>query len=108
MNRLNDLVDDTRIRQRRRITQLILLTRQNLPENSPHSLAGSRLGQVGDGEDGLGGRERTDGFPDLEDEVLLELLVDLVAVLDRDEGVDGLAGEFVGCADNSCLGDTSV
>ena len=36
---LDDFLHDTRVCQRTRITQLILLTSQNLSQNSPHDLA---------------------------------------------------------------------
>ena len=46
LNGLNDMLDDAGIRERGDVTELILLTREDLPENSPHDLAGSCLWQV--------------------------------------------------------------
>ena len=108
MHGLNNLINNTWIRKRRSITKLILLTSQNLPQDSPHDLTRSRLWQVWYWEDCLGCGEGTDRFPDLQDQILLELIVDLVAVLDGDEGVDGLSCEFVVDTDDSSFADGLV
>jgi len=44
----------------------------------------------------------------LENEILAKLIVELVSVLDGDEGVDGLAGQLVVDADDGCFGDCVV
>lgn len=88
----NCLVRET---HRRSITQLILLTRQNLPQNSPHNLPTSRLWKIRDDKDSLGSSERTDTLPNLQDEIFAELVVDFVAVFDGDECIDCLTSEFV-------------
>lgn len=36
------------------------------------------------------------------------MLVGLVTLLERDEGVDGLAGKFIGDTDDSCFGNLGV
>lgn len=90
------------------ISQRVLLARQNLPQNPTHDLSTTGLGQVRDDDDRLGRREWTNALAHLEDEVLLQLVVDLVAVLDGDEGVDSLAGEVVSDADNGGFGDGGV
>lgn len=95
LDRLNDLINDRRISKSRSITKLVLLARENLPQNTTHNLSRTSLGQVRNDKDGFGSREGADGFSDLEDEVFPELVVDFVAVFDRDEGVDCLAREFV-------------
>ena len=55
--------------------------------------------------DHLGCRERSDALPDLQDEILAEGVGNVVAVLDGNEGVDGLAGELVGDTNDGGLGD---
>jgi hypothetical protein len=90
------------------ITKLILLASQDLPENAPHDLAAARLGEIGHDEHGLGGRERTDTPADLQDELLSERIRGIVAILDRDKGVDSLAGELVRHTNDGSLGDGIV
>lgn len=90
------------------ISQRVLLARQNLPQDPTHDLSTTGLGQVCDDDDRLRRRERTNALAHLEDEVLLQLVVDLVAVLDGDESVDSLAGELVSDADNGGFGDGGV
>jgi hypothetical protein len=89
---------------RRSITKLVLLTSEDLAEDTPHDLPAAGLGQVGHDEDGLGGGEGADALADLHDEVLAQLVVDLVAVLDGHEGVDGLARQLVVDAHHGRLG----
>jgi hypothetical protein len=74
---------------------LILLTSQDLSQNSPHDLTTSRLGQIWNNEDGLGCCEWTNALSDLQDEILLQLVVDLVAVLDGNESIDCLASKLI-------------
>lgn len=76
----------------RGITELVLLTRKNLPQDTTHDLATSRLGQIGNNKDSLGSCEWTNTFSYLKNEVFTQLIVDFVSVLDGDESVDGLAG----------------
>ncbi len=90
------------------VAQLILLAGENLSQNTAHNLARARLGQVGNDKDGLGRGKGTDALADLHDKLLAQGVVDLVALLDGDKGVDGLAGELVGDADNGGLGDGVV
>lgn len=90
------------------VTKLILLAGENLSQDTAHNLAGARLGQVRDDKDGLGGGKGADAFADLHDELLAQGVVDLVALLDGDECVDGLAGELVVDADDGSLGDGGV
>lgn len=92
----------------RSVAQLILFTRQNLPQNPPHDLPTPRLRQIRHNKDRLRSSEWTNTLPDLQNEVFLELVVDLVAVFDRHEGVDGLAGEFVVDAHNGGFGNGVV
>lgn len=92
----------------RGITKLILLTSQNLPQNTAHNLTRSSLGQVVDSEDSLGSGEWTNGLADLHDEVLLDGVVVLVALLEGNEGIDGLTGELVVDTDDSGFGDRTV
>jgi hypothetical protein len=95
MHSLDERVDDSRIRQRRRVTKLVLLSAQDLAENSPHDLATSCLGQVVDNVDALGGGERSDRLAHLDDQVLAQLGGVLESVLDGHEGVDRLTGQLV-------------
>lgn len=90
------------------ISQRVLLAGQNLPQDSTHDLSTAGLGEVRDDDDGLWCCEWANALAHLKDEVLLQLVGDLVTVLDRDEGVDGLAGEFISDANNGGLGDSSV
>jgi hypothetical protein len=79
----------------RSITKLILLTCQNLPQNSPHNLPTSCLGQIRNNKDSLRSRKWTDTLPNLQNEVFSQLIIDFVAVFDGHESVDCLASEFV-------------
>lgn len=90
------------------ISQRVLLARQNLPQDPTHDLSTAGLGQVGDDDDRLGRSERTDTLAHLQDQVLLQLVVDLVAILDGDESVDSLAGKVVSDTDNSGFSDGGV
>jgi hypothetical protein len=90
---------------RRDVAQLVLLAGEDLSENAAHDLAGSRLWQVGDDVDGLGGGEGADAPADLENKVLAQVVVDGVSVLESDKGVDGLAGELIGHTDDGGLCD---
>ena len=105
LDRLDDLIHHTRITQRARVAQTVLLAAQDLPQDAAHDLAGSRLGQIRHHEDGFGGGEGPDTLPDLQDQVLLGLVAASGRVLERDEGVNGLAGEFVVDADHGGFGD---
>ena len=81
-------------------------------------LARARLRQVADDEDPLRRRERPDHLAHLQRELLRERARGLVRRarvgvvgelgLERDEGVDGLAREFVGGAYDGGLGDAFV
>lgn len=90
---------------RRCISQLIFFSRQDLPENTSHDLAGPGLGQIVNHEDRFRCGEGPDGFPDLLDEILADLVVGLAATFQGYEGVDRLARELVVDAHHSCLGD---
>jgi len=105
---LDDLVDHARVRQGGRVAKLVLLACQDLAENAAHDLAGTRLRQVRHAVDGLGRGERPNALPDLHNEVFPEGVVKLVAFLDGDEGIDGLAGELVLNTDDRCLADGIV
>lgn len=90
------------------ITELILLAGENLPEDTPHDLAAAGLGEIGHDVHGLGRREGPDAPADLEDELLAERVRGLVAVLDGNKGVDGLARELVRHTNDGSLGDGGV
>lgn len=90
---------------RRCISQLIFFPRQDLPENTSHDLAGPGLGQIVNHEDRFRCGEGPDGFPDLLDEILADLVVGLAATFQGYEGVDRLARELVVDAHHSCLGN---
>lgn len=92
----------------RGIAKLVFLTGENLAENTAHDFAAAGLGQIVDDEDSLGGGERADAAADLHDELLAESIVDLVTVLDGNEGVHGLAGELIVDANNSSLGNSGM
>lgn len=108
LHRLNNLLHNARIAQRADISKLILLARQNLSQNATHDLAGARLGQIRDAEHRLGSREWSDRLADLHDERLAQLVVLLVAVLDRHESVNSLASELIVDTDDSRLADGMV
>jgi len=105
---VNDFADNGRIRQRRGITKAVLLAAEDLAQNTAHDLTTTGLGKVVDNEDGLGGGEGSNGLTNLHDKVLADLLVGLVAFLQRDEGVNGLAGEFIGDTDDGGFGNLRV
>lgn len=81
MDSFDDLRDNRRIRQRRDITQAVLLAAQDLPQDTAHDLAAAGLREVLDDVDALGGSKRPDRLADLHDEVLAYLLIRLVALL---------------------------
>lgn len=87
------------------ITQLVLLTSQNLAQDAAHDLARSCLGQIGNDMYGLGSSEGADTPADLQDEVLTKTVICRVAVLEGNEGVNTLAGKLVGNADDSGFGN---
>lgn len=90
------------------VAKLVLLAGENLSQDAAHNLAGARLGQVGNDKDGLGRGKRSNALADLHDKLLAQGVVDLVALLDGDKGVDGLAGELVVDADDGGLGNGLV
>lgn len=108
MHILDDLVDDAGIGEGGSVAELILLAGQNLAQDPPHDLARSRLGQIGHAEDGFGCGEGTDGLSHLHDEVFPQRVVDLVAILNADKGIDGLPREFVMDADHGSLANGVV
>ena len=73
MYRFDNLVNDSGFSQCTSISQLILLSSQNLSQNTPHNLARSSLGQVIHNDDTLGSCERANCFTDLEDQFFGEL-----------------------------------
>ena len=93
---------------RRNIPQLILLPSQDLPQDPPHDLATPRLGQVRNNKDRFRRGEGTDALAHLLHQVAAQLVVNLVAVLDGDEGVDGLARELIRDADHGGFADGLV
>jgi len=108
LHRLQDLVHNRRIRQRRRVSQLILLPSQDLPHNSSHDLAGPRFGQVVNNVNCLRRRERSNLFPDLHDELLPCALTRINAIFERHESIHCLSGHFVVDAYHGGLGNTVV
>lgn len=88
----------------RGVTELVFLTSQNLSQHAAHDLSRTRLGKIGHNVNRLGGGERSNAFPDLQDEVLAKSIVDVVSILDRNECIDGLASELISYANDSCLG----
>lgn len=95
LDRLDDILNNTWILQRRNITKLILLTAQNLSQNSAHNLARASLGQVLDDVHALGSSKRPNVLADVQDELLAQLGRGGELGLDADKGIDGLASEFV-------------
>ena len=77
------------------VTKLVLLTGEDLPQDSSHDLSATRLGQVGYDVHRLGRREWADTLPHLQDELLAQGICSLVAVLDSHKRVDGLACELI-------------
>lgn len=90
---------------RRGVTQLVFLAREDLPQNTPHDLAGPGLGQVRNDVHRLGRGEGADALPHLHDELLAERVVGAVALLEGDKSVDRLAGQLVRHTDDGCLAD---
>lgn len=87
---------------------MVFFASEDLPQNSPHDLAASCLGQIWDDKDGLGRREGPNALPDLQDEILLQEFVDLIALLDRNEGVDRLSGQFIADSNDGSLSHSLV
>lgn len=96
---------------RARISQLVLFTSQNLPQNSPHNFSAPRLWQIWHNEHRLRSREGSNTLSDLHDHILLQLGTIGIfggCILDGNKGVDRLAGELVLNADDRGLGDSMV
>jgi len=88
----------------RSISQTILFSSKNLPQNSSHDLSTPRLWQIGNDENSLWCRKRTNTFPYLQNECFLKFIINFIAILDCDESVNSLAGEFVIDTDDSGFG----
>jgi hypothetical protein len=95
LHRLNNLLHHTRITKCTNISQLILLARQNLSQNPSHNLPAPCLRQIGNTKHGLGSRKRPDRLAHLHDKRLPQLLVLLIAVLNRHKSIHSLACELV-------------
>lgn len=65
-----DGIDNARISQGAKISQLIALSGRYLAHNATHDLARSGLGEVWNNDDLLWSSEGSDDLPDLEDEFL--------------------------------------
>lgn len=122
---LDDLADNARVRQlslrvsvlrhtsramepqtyRRGVAQAVLLTAQDLAQDTTHDLAAPGLGEIIDDVDRLGRGERSDRPAHLHHEVLAHLLLRLVAALEGDERVDGLAGQLIRNTHDGSLSD---
>jgi len=87
------------------VAELVFFSSKNLSQYTTHDLATSSLGQIRNDEDSLGGCKGTNTLSDLENEILSQLIVDLITILDCDEGVDSLSGEFISDANHSSFGD---
>src|SRR3990167_137082 len=70
-------------------------------EQAPHDLAAARLGQVGAELDLLGCHRRAEALAGMAEQLALQRLAGLEAGLERDEGLDHLAGHGVGNADDA-------
>lgn len=89
----------------RGVTQAILLTAENLAQNAAHNLTTAGLREIVDHKHSLGGSEGTNRLPDLHNQILAHLVGGLVAILQGNEGIDGLAGQLVGDTNNGGFGD---
>jgi hypothetical protein len=108
VNSLDEELNDRGVGKGGDISKGVLLSGENLSQDSSHDLSGSGLGKVRDDVDHLGGGEGTDGLANLGDEVLAKLGGVLESVLDGDEGVDSLSGKLIGDTDDGGLSDSGV
>ena len=92
----------------RDIPKLILLTRKNLPQNSPHNLPRPRLGKIRHNINLLRRRKRPDALAHLHDELLAQRVRHLAHPRRRHERVDGLARKLVCDAHHRRLADVVV
>ena len=83
---------------------MIFLACKDLSKNSTHDLATASLGEIRNHEDGLGGCKWSNAFPDLQDKILLQLVIDLVSILDSNESIDSLSGKLIADTDNGSFG----
>jgi hypothetical protein len=90
------------------VTELVLFTSKDLPQNPPHDLAASRLRQIGNHIDGFWRREWPDALAHLHGELLAQRLAGLIAIFDSDKRVDCLASELVCHANDGSLGNRVV
>jgi len=95
MNRLDYLFNDTGIRERAYIAQLVLLTSQDLTQNSAHNLARTSLWQIIDNNDALRSCERSNCFADLEDQFLGQLRSSFDIIFQGDKRVDSYCLEKI-------------
>lgn len=100
VNGFDDLVDYRGIGQGRSITQTVLLTAQDLPQDTSHDLAAASLREVINDKDGLGSGEWSNRLANLHDKVFTDLLICLIALLQRHKCIDRLASEFVSNTDH--------
>jgi len=105
VDNLDDLVNHRGVGEGSDISKLVFLTSQNLSQDTSHDLATASLGKIGDCEHSLWCSEWTDALTDLENEILAQLIGEFVAVLDRDECIDGLTGELVAYTNDSGFSD---
>ena len=90
------------------IAELVFLPCENLSQDTTHNLATSSLRQIRNDKDSLGSSEGTNALSDLEDEVLSQLIIDLIAIFDRNEGVDSLSSQFISDTDDSSFSNGVV
>ena len=88
MDNIDDFGNDRGIRKGADISQLILLSRQNLSQNPPHNLSRSSLGKVLHDNNALWRSKWTNCLTNLEDEFFGELRGRFHVFFQRDECID--------------------
>lgn len=109
LDNIDNLLDDRGIRQSRNISKLILLTHDNLSQNTSHDLSRSCLGQIRHNKDLLGRSKGSDAVADLQSQLGVHFgLLGAESFLEADKGYHGLTGDFVGDTNDGGLGHSGV
>src|ERR1700730_2272751 len=98
--------DHRGVREGGRVAQSLALG--DVAEQTAHDLAAAGLRQIGSEDQVVRSRQRADLLRDMPLELLHQLLRSRIAILDGDEGRDGLPFDLVGTGDDRGLGDERI
>jgi hypothetical protein len=90
------------------VAELVVLTVDNLSENTSHDLARASLGVVTDEVDALGSSEGTDDLANLQSQLLLKTFSFLNVRLESDESMDALTSQVIVTTNDGSFGNRVV